>query len=257
MLKRTTMLAALAVAFVLPAPAGAATVQGVVVAKNPLRKAIVVASANGSLRTVATARWRATRIGARVTISGRALRVTGRATKARIRAVVVRYERAKARYVVAGGGTVFSFRYAAGRTLAASAQQPTQAGAQIAATVDTTASTPTAQHVTQLGVVGTLTIEGIVTELAGSTIKLVVPQVGFVTLVAPAGFDLSSLEVFDVVRARVAVGANGFLSVLSLHVRRTSVGAGTGGAGDHDDSDDTEDAESDESEDHDESEDDD
>jgi len=247
MLKKSLLAATFALVLAAPAPAAPATIKGVVVAKNPLRKAVVVAAPNGSLRTIATSSWKSTRIGSRVRANAQALqdgtfaaggfRVTGRVSKARVRAVVVKYERSSHRYILSGGGTVFSLRYG-GRTLAAASAEPAQPGAQVVATVDTTGTTPQAQQVTQVGQVGKIRVEGIVTELSGSTIKLVVPEVGFVTLTVPAGFDLTKLKVFDQVRAELGVGADGSFTVLSLTGKRGSIGTGTGAQPDDDDDDD-------------------
>lgn len=246
MLKKSLIAAIFALVLATPAPAAAATVKGVVVAKNPLRKAVVVAAPNGSLRTVATSAWKSTRIGSRVlanaralqdgTFSARGFRVTGRVGKARVRAVVVKHERSSHRYLVSGGGSVFSLRYS-GRTLAAASAEPAQPGAQILATVDTTGATPQTQQLTQVGQVGRLRVEGIVMELSGSTIKLVVPEVGFVTLTVPAGFDLTKLKVFDQVRVELSVGTGGSFTVLSLQGKRGSIGTGTGSQNDDDDDD--------------------
>lgn len=259
MLKKSLIAATFALVLAAPAPAAAATVKGVVVAKNPLRKAVVVAAPNGSLRTVATSSWKSTRIGSRVQANARALqdgtfaargfRVTGRVSKARVRAVVVKYERSSHRYLVSGGGTVFSLRYG-GRTLAAASAEPAQPGALVVATVDTTGTTLQTQQLTQVGQVGKIRVEGIITELSGSTIKLVVPEVGFVTLTVPAGFDLTKLKVFDQVRVELGVGADESFTVLSLKGKRGSIGTGTGSQpGDDDDDDDSDDSDDDDSDD--------
>ena len=51
-MKRVLVLAVATIGLVLPAAANAGAFQGVVIAKNPKRKAIVTASANGTVRTV-------------------------------------------------------------------------------------------------------------------------------------------------------------------------------------------------------------
>ena len=62
-----------------------------------------------------------------------------------------------------------------------------------------------------------LEVEGILTKIDAGSIELIVAKTGFVTLALPAGFVLPArLAQFDAVRAHVAVGTDGKLTLLSL-----------------------------------------
>lgn len=240
-MKRLLPLVALLVAGSAPAGAGTASWQGVVVSKDPARKAVATASAGGTVRTLrAPARFASLRVGQRLDVNARALadgtyastslRVRGRAAHARLRAVVVQYQRRAQRYIVSAGRSTFALRLARGRLLAAAEDVPaTQPGTQITATVDVTGATPTTQQVTTVGRVGTLRIEGIVVEAGAGTLKLVVAKAGFVTVSVPSGLDVSSIKQFDPVTLQVAVGTDGSFTLLSARTDRS----GTSGRGDH------------------------
>ncbi len=62
-----------------------------------------------------------------------------------------------------------------------------------------------------------LEVEGILTKIEAGSIELIVAKTGFVTLALPAGFVLpAGLAQFDAVKAHVAVGTDGKLTLLSI-----------------------------------------
>jgi hypothetical protein len=246
------------------AGAGSAAWQGVIVAKDPARKAVATASAGGVVRTVrAPDRFGSLRVGQRLAVHARPLadgtyastsvRVAGRATRTPLRAVVVRFDRKASRYFVSAGASTFALRVRGARALAA-AGAIAAPGDQIMTTVNVSTGTPQTQQVTQVGHVATVRIEGIVTELGSGTIKLVVAKAGFVTVTIPAGTTLGNIKQFDQVSLEVAVGTDGSFTLRSA---ATDQGAGQGAnqppaqAGDDDDDEDDEDDEDDDDDDED------
>lgn len=257
-MKRALLLALSVVAAAFPASAGAASWQGIVVAKEEARKAVVTASPSGLVRTVRTpSRINALRIGQRLSVRARPLadgtfasqeiRILGRAKQARVRAVVVKYQRALKRYLVSAGGSVFALRTGSARSLASSAEEPppAQPGTEIVATVNVSGGTAQAQQVSQVGRVGKLELEGILLELSASSLRLVVARAGFVNVTIPAGLDLSRFKVFDQVSLVVAVGTDGSFTLIKAKVE------------DDDDDDDEDDDDEEDEDDEDEEEDDD
>ena len=208
--------------------ASAATAwKGVVVAKDAKRGTVVTASAGGVVRTTRSPKARALRIGQRLDVRGTALadgtfeaatvKANGRAKTAKVKVVVVRWQKAQKRLLVSAGGSTFALSRKATRTLSSSAEHAPRAGDQIAATVDLTTATPSATSVSTLGRLGVLEVEGILTKIDAGSIELIVAKTGFVTLALPAGFVLpAGLAQFDAVRAHVAVGTDGKLTLLSL-----------------------------------------
>lgn len=229
-MRRTLLLVALAAAALATAgtaAAAGASWNGVIVAKDNGRSAIVTASANGVVRTARSPRARGLRIGQRVAVAGRPLadgtfsaasvRVTGRASTARLKAVVVRTQTARRLLVSAGGSTFALPRRAALRTLAAARTAEPQPGTQIVATVSLASGTPQATNVTTVGRLGTLEVEGILTKLESGSLELLVARAGPVTLALPAGFALpAGIAVFDAVKVIVSVGTDGKLTLLAL-----------------------------------------
>lgn len=126
MKRSLVLLAATAAAFVVvfPATAGAAGFRGVVIAKDPARKAVVTASADGTVRTVRLHQgFKRLRVGLRVSVRGAqlpdgtfgaaAVRRLGKARHAHVRATVVR--RLGARLALSAGGSVFALRLSGGK----------------------------------------------------------------------------------------------------------------------------------------------
>lgn len=231
-MKRILVPLAVAVALlaaVAPAAAAEATWQGVVVAKDNGRSAVVTASANGVVRTARSPRARGLRIGQKLTVTGTrladgtfaatSLRATGRAKVARLKAVVVSYRKAQRRLLVSAGGSTFALPRRATRTLAAagtSSGDPA-AGDRIVASVTVTGGVAAATSVSTVGQLGTLEVEGILTKVESGSVELLVARAGYVSVALPSGFALpSGLKVFDPVKLVVAVGADGKLTVLAI-----------------------------------------
>ena len=182
-----------------PAGAGAATIKGIVLAKEPGRHAIVVASPNGVVRTVRVKSLRQ-RVGARVDVRAQRLRdgtfratrvsIKGRARKALIRrAVVVRQLRG--RLLVSAGGSVFSIRSAARRTLAAVGSSGFRPGTVINATVGITSSGELEQDDVQpVGQASTFELEGTVASVVTGSFVLALDDGGATVTVSTGGVAL-------------------------------------------------------------------
>ena len=182
-----------------PAGAGVATIKGVVLAKEPGRRAIVVASPKGIVRTVRVNSLRL-RVGARVQVQARRLRdgtfrsarvsIKGRARKATIRrAVVVRAFRG--RLLVSAGGSVFSIRSAARRTLSAVGGSGLRPGTVINATVGITSSGELEQDDVQpVGQASTVELEGTVASVGTGSFTLTLDDGGATVTVATGGVAL-------------------------------------------------------------------
>lgn len=211
-----------------PASAAPTTVwKGVVVAKDVKRGTVVTASANGVVRTARSPKARSLRVGQRLdvrataladgTFKAAAVNAKGRAKSAKVKAVVVRWQKAQGRLLVSAGSSTFALSRHASRTLASSSEHAPQPGDQITATVNLTTATPTATSVSTVGRLGMLEVEGILTKIEAGSIELIVAKAGFVTLALPAGFVLpAGLAQFDEVKAHVAVGTDGKLTLLSV-----------------------------------------
>ncbi|MDX6439470.1 MAG: hypothetical protein QOF45_2053 [Gaiellaceae bacterium] len=230
-MKRTLVLLAVAaglLAAATPATAAPATAwKGVVVAKDVKRGTVVTASANGAVRTARTPKARTLKIGQRLDVRGISLadgtfkagtvKANGRARTAKVKAVVVRWQNAQKRLLVSAGGSTFALSRKATRTLASASDRAPQPGDQITATVNLTTATPQATSVSTVGRLGVLEVEGILTKIEAGSIELIVAKTGFVTLALPAGFVLpTGLAPFDEVKAHVAVGTDGKLTLLSV-----------------------------------------
>jgi hypothetical protein len=123
-LKKVLVLAAgVIVAAAFNGTADATRWNGVVVAKDAKRKAVVTVS-RGSVRTVrAPAKFRRLRVGQRVAVTARALpdgtfaaavvRGQGRVTRVRFRGVVVRHDRRAGRLILSAGSSVLAARVTA------------------------------------------------------------------------------------------------------------------------------------------------
>jgi hypothetical protein len=254
-MKHLLAFAIAAIAAVYAAPAGAATWQGVVVAKDPSRKAVATASPGGVVRTVrAPGRFAGLRIGRRFVVRARplgdgtfaaaGLRALRPARAARVRAVVVQHR--AGRYLVSAGRSTFALRSGARSLAATSSSRP---GDVIDAVVSIAQGGLTATQVTTVGRVATVRIEGIVVEASPTTIRLVVARAGFVTVTVPAGLT-HRIVAFDQVELRVAVGVDGSFTLVSGRIEADQAddddddddeddddNSGPGG-GEHDDEDD-------------------
>lgn len=216
------------VALTLPAAADAAVFRGVLVAKDPNRQAIVVASPNGQARTVyvgnALSRLA---VGRRMVVTGqqlasgayvgRNIRVLGRARHARLRAVVVRAQGRK-QYLVSAGGSTFSLRTASARARrTGSGSSPLSPGMGILADVNPTApGGPAAGTVTATNPAQTIPLSGIFLGVSGNMLDLAVVGSGLVKLTVPTGFVLPALTPGKLVKATATPGPAGELILTGL-----------------------------------------
>jgi hypothetical protein len=211
-----------AIGVALPATAGAATFTGVVVAKQPARHALVIASRTGAVRTVHTHRL-GIRVGARVavaarrlsdgTFSARKVTVRGRAHRARIRGVVAR--RVRSGYLVAAGHSVLAIHTRHFSGVEDTTTGPTP-GTVVDVTVDTDDADLDEQDVEEIGEEQELELVGkiaSITPATSTTAGELVLQVGKSTIdiVVPAGTTLrSGLAPGDMVEVEVELASDTF-----------------------------------------------
>lgn len=222
------LLSALAGLTVAVAPASAAGWNGIVVAKDSGRTAVVTAAADGTVRTARSPKAASLRLGQRLAVTGTKLadgtyraasmRVTGRSAKARVKAVVVRNQRAQNRLLVSAGGSTFALaRKSGARSLAGRRDSAPKPGDQIVATVSISSGTAQATTVSTVGHLGTIEVEGILTKITGGSIELVIAKAGFVTIALPSGLALpGGLKVFDEVKLVVSVAPDGKLTAITV-----------------------------------------
>jgi hypothetical protein len=216
------MTAIAAVLFVLTAGAASprASWTGVVVAKDPARKAIVTASAQGTVRTLRVAAVARFSVGQRLSVRAGKLRdgtfrshvtkVSGRAARTKLRGTVVRHQPALRRYLISAGGSVLAVRIsAARRTASVSARRP-RSGDQVMMSVTLTGGTPTATSVETVGHTGTLELEGIFLGLTtDGSIRLAVAERGEVIVAVPAGTPAPTAKPGDELEIDVTVDTAG------------------------------------------------
>jgi len=211
--------AAVGLAVVLPATAGAATFRGAVVAKDAARKALVTASGDGTVRTVRLhtgfARFRVGGLvavnGARLpdgTYSAAGVRRLGPARGTHVRGTVV--QRLARRLIVSAGGSVFGLGVT-GKQLASDGS-----GLQPGDKVDCNVrfkrgapETPTG-GIREVGHDGQLLLEGIyLTTDEDGTIELAVVHKGRVLVSVPDGAEVPAFTAGDVVVLVVTVEGDG------------------------------------------------
>src|SRR6266550_4070903 len=218
-MKRVLVLAVATIGLVLPAAANAGAFQGVVIAKNAKRKAIVTASANGTVRTVrAPKAVRKIRIGALVAVRARQLpdgtfAAVGttqirRAKHARIRGTVVK--RAGRKLYLSAGKSVFVFglRTGAGTKL--------RAGDRVTASASFGKAQLFCEDVKPIGHDDELELEGIYLSTEEGVLSLAVHGRGLVKVTVPVDFDLPELAAGDEVSLRAAVEPDGTFTLVSL-----------------------------------------
>ena len=215
-MKRLLLFAAAASA-VLALPATAAAFSGVVVAKDPARHALVIASRGGVVRTVrAPGHMRAARAGEQLVYTARrlsdgtfkagSLRPTGRARHAVLRGTVVRH--LAARYLFSTGGSVISLQAAA---------RGHRAGDRVLAQVRIGRNRLTATSFKDLGHANSLELEGIFLDVKGDQLRLAVEHRGEVFVTVPSGFQLPPLKPGDEIELDVSVDATtGAFTLLSI-----------------------------------------
>jgi hypothetical protein len=216
-MKRFLLFAAAAASAVLALPATAAALRGVVVAKDPARHALVIASRGGVVRTVrAPGHLRAVRAGERLVFSARrlsdgtfkaaSLRPAGRARAAVLRGTVVRHR--GSRLLLSTGGSVIAMR-APGRG---------RPGDRVQTRVSIGRNGGlTATSFKDLGHSNSLELEGIFLGLNGNQLRLAVEHRGEVFVTVPNGFQLPPLKPGDEVELDVSVDATtGAFTLLSI-----------------------------------------
>jgi hypothetical protein len=238
--------AVIAASLAAPAPGSAATPaawKGIVVAKDPARKALVTASAGGVVRTLrAGAAARGLRIGQRVSVQAQRLgdgtykaqRVSpaGLATKAQLRGVLIRHQRALGRYLVSAGGSVLAVRaQSARRTASRSGDE--RPGTKVVMNISLTGGTLTATSIRTLGLASTIELEGIFLGLTtDGKLRLAVAHRGEVLITVPVGLTLPTLAPGDELSLDVSVDLAGAFTLVRLGDFETAVGTDENGADD-------------------------
>jgi hypothetical protein len=198
---------------------------GVVVAKDPARKAVVTASTQGTVRTLRVASLARFAVGQRLSVRAGKLRdgtfrshvtkVAGRASRTKLRGTVVRHQPALRRYLVSAGGSVLAVRVAAVRRTASVSARGARAGDRVLMSVSLTSGTPTATTVQTVGHAQTLELEGIFLGLTPEgSIRLAVAQRGEVIVAVPAGTQPPAAQPGDELEIDVTVGATGGFTLL-------------------------------------------
>jgi hypothetical protein len=185
-LKKVLVLAAgVIVAAAFNGTADAARWNGVVVAKDAKRKAVVTVS-RGSVRTVrAPAKFRRLRVGQRVAVTARALpdgtfaaavvRGQGRVTRVRFRGVVVRHDRRAGRLILSAGSSVFAARMTGRSPASANPDSGLKPGDKVAVDGDVGGGSLKAGDVDEIGHADVLELEGIFLYTTKEGFDLAVP----------------------------------------------------------------------------------
>lgn len=214
-----------AVALVLPALASAASLQGVVVAKDLARGTVLTASGGGAVRTVhAPGRLAALQLGSRVSLTGTSLgdgsfsatavRTVGRAQRASVRAVVVAVPARGKRALVAAGGSLVSLRLAPGRGKRGPATATRlRPGDEATFDLRLGRAGATAERVTEVEQVEEVELDGLVASVDETTLALEAPT-GLVELTLTEDVDVSELLEGDEVGVVAAIAADGSLVLL-------------------------------------------
>jgi hypothetical protein len=238
-MKKLLLPLAAAVAFVLPATAGAASFGGVVVAEQPARHAVAVSTA-GVVRTVHTHRA-GLAVGSRIAVKARPLAdgtfsatsvvTRGRAKTARIRGVVAR--QLKTGYLVAAGHSMLAVRTRRLADAGAAASGPA-AGTIVDVTVDTNDNELDQQELDEQGHAQRLELEGTISGITLATatdVGELVLTVGKSTIdvVVPAGTSLpATLAVGDKVEVKVTLAGDTF-TLTTSHEEDNDQGDDDGG----------------------------
>jgi hypothetical protein len=222
------------VAAVLAVPATAAAFSGVVVAKNPARHAVVVASRGGIVRTVRATpkRYRALRVGQRLVFSAKrlhdgtfragTLRARGVARHVFLRATFVRQR--LSRYLLSAGGTLIGVRVSSHAF--ASAERRHRPGDILGGTVRFGPNGLTAGSFKTLGHEDGLELEGIFLSVNGNQLRLAVEHKGEVFVTIPDGFQLPPLNPGDEIELVVSVDASGAFTLVSVQTDDEGEGGG-------------------------------
>jgi len=230
-MKRVLVLAVALVGLALPTAANAGAFQGVVIAKNAKRKAIVTAAENGTVRTVrAPQAIRKIGIGALVAFRARQLpdgtfAATGtkqirRLRHARVRATVVK--RAGQKLYLSAGKSVFAF------SLRRGAAAKLRAGDRVHASASFGKARLFCDDVKPIGHDDELELEGIYLSTEKGVLSLAVHGRGLVKVTVPDDFDLPELAPGDEVSLHATVEPDGSFTLVSLDNEDAS-NDGTGG----------------------------
>ena len=227
-MKKVLLLAAAgiaALAFALPATAGAVTFRGVVVAKDSNRKSIVTVSRNGVVRTIrARGALRRVPVGKLVAVQAASLpdgtfaasriRTLGKAGRAHFRATVVAVKGAT--LALSAGGSVFALRVRGGKT-----GSSTGGGLRPGDRIETNALVKRGSLQTRrdalkkIGHDDQLVLEGIYLDTADDgTIEMAVVHRGRVYISVPAGLLVPAFQPGDEIVAVVTVAEDGSFTLV-------------------------------------------
>jgi hypothetical protein len=217
-MKRVLVLVA-AIGLILPAAANAGAFQGVVIAKNAKRNALVTASANGTVRTVrAPKAFRKVGLGTLVavranrlpdgTFAARGTKQLRRAKRARVRATVVK--RTGKKLYLSAGNSVFSFGL---RGKAGSKLRP---GDRVSASAGFAKATLFCDDVKPIGHANQLELEGIYLSTDDNVISLAVHGRGLVKVTVPEDLEVPELNAGDEISLVAAVEPDGTFTLVSL-----------------------------------------
>jgi hypothetical protein len=204
--------------------AGGATWKAVVVAKDPARKTVVTATANGVVRTVRGAA-RSLAIGQAVTVRAAQLRdgtfrvhrltPAGRAVRVQLRGVLIGHRAGS--YLLSAGSSVLAVRAGLARRTAAAAVAGARPGDRVLMTASVRNGTLTATGVHTVGHAGNVEVEGIFLGLATTgQLRLAVVGRGEVLVAVPAGMTLPTLAPGDELELVVSVDPAGALTLVSI-----------------------------------------
>ena len=223
-MKRFVLLFVAVAAIALPATAGAATFRGVVISKDSVRKALVTASRDGSVRTVRfRAGYKRVAVGRIVairaaklpdgTFSASSVKRLGKTRNAHVRGTVVR--KLGARLVLSAGGSVFALRVRG--KAAASEGSGLRAGDKVDcdAKVRKGGLEAGESDIDEVGHEDTLVLEGIYLSTADNgTIELAVVHKGRVFVTVPDGMDVPTFQAGDEIALVVSIGEDGSFTLV-------------------------------------------
>ncbi len=228
-MKRFALLFAAAVAVIviaLPATAGAATFRGVVIAKDSVRKALVTASSNGTVRTVRVhAGFKRIAVGGRVavraaklpdgTFSANAVKRLGKTRHAHVRGTVVK--KLGARLVISAGGSVFALRLR-GKAGASEGSGGLQPGDKVDfdAELKNGGLEAGENDIDEVGHEDQLVLEGIYLSTAeDGTIELAVVHRGRVFVTVPEGMDVPAFSPGDEIALEVSINEDSSFTLVN------------------------------------------
>jgi hypothetical protein len=218
-MKRVLILAVALIGLVLPAAANAGAFQGVVIAKNAKRGAIVTASANGTVRTIRAPKsfgkiGLGTVVGVRArqlpdgTFTAATTKQIRRVKRTRVQATVVKRAGQKL-YLTAGNSVfVFGLRSGAGAKL--------RPGDRVRASATFGKARLFCDTVKPVGHDDELELEGIYLSTEGGVVSIAVHGRGLVKVSVPDGFDLPELKPGDEVSLHAAVESDGTFTLVSI-----------------------------------------